>query len=243
MSPVEAAVRKMQAGIQEDIYLQGIVTFEESFNGTSRDVEFDRIVKCDPCSGHGRNCTSGVACPGCGGTGVNKLVQGNFIFSHTCQQCGGRDNRTFELCPRCGGRGGTTEHVSLKLNIPAGINDKAAIRVPGYGNWVPVEEAHGDCVAVVRVAPHPHLWRAGNDIRLTHEVDYKDLILGATCVLDILGQECHVEILPMTRSGEDAVLIGAGFPGGDLRVTVEASRDIPIEELATLREIRCRQVK
>lgn len=235
--------RRAQAGIQEDVLLQGVISFESAYRGRQIDnIEFDRILKCDPCEGAGRHVTGGKACERCAGDGHIRFVRGNMIVAATCPSCGGNDKRTFEQCETCKGRGGTPSHESVSFYVPPGVRDQSTFRFQGRGNWVPVEKAHGDLNIVIRVAQHPDFTRDGNDIRCTKEVDYKDLILGGDVLVEVFGDTHQVDIPALTRSGNTVTVEGAGFQGGNLRVTLLSSLDIPADELSTLFEMRRKQI-
>jgi molecular chaperone DnaJ len=233
---------RAQAGIQEDVTLQGVISFESSYLGVENiDVQFDRIMKCDPCDGVGRIVTGGVACAACGGNGFTTRVHGNMTMTSSCQSCHGIDKRTFDLCNVCNGRGGTTSHESISLKVPPGVRDHSIFRFQGRGNWVPIEKAHGDLNVVIRVAQHHDFSRDGNDIMCAREVDYKELILGGQIKVDVFGTTYQIDIPERTRSGDTVTVQGAGFQGGNLGVVLLTHLDIPEDELDVLRDIRDKQ--
>ena len=81
----------------------------------------------------GRPGTSTHTCPRCGGTGSLNDNQGLFSLSTVCPDCMGRGTLFDTPCPVCHGTG--TEHKvrSVKVRIPAGVEDGQRIRVKGRG--------------------------------------------------------------------------------------------------------------
>lgn len=238
MSPFERKIRTAQAGLQPDVKISISLTFEQSFRGLKRDLEFDRIVRCDPCSGSGAICISGSACDSCHGTGWHSVRQGNMIMRSQCGTCHGVDSRVFDVCGTCLGRGGTQRHEKFSASIPAGIRDGAVVRLQQAGNWIPVEDCCGDAYVVIQVGSHHDLSRKGDDITCERIVDYKDLILGTNIAIQVFDKNLNVSIPPMTRSSDIISVAGEGFPGGDLKVVVLSSTEIPASEIELLRAMR-----
>lgn len=163
---------------------------------------------------------------------------GNMIQATTCPVCAGQDQRTWELCPTCVGRGGVADTTSVKFNVPPGTSDASIFRFQGCGNWVPVEQAHGDGYIRFTVIQHDDFTRAGDDIVCTRILDYKDLLLGYSLHVDVFGTEVTVNVPPLSAAGDQVTVPDRGFRGGDMRVLLQMSRDIPVSELEILEKIR-----
>lgn len=238
MTPVDAAVARAQAGIEENVLMQDKITFEESYKGAPKSLAIQRIKRCDPCSGSGRMHVSGDTCADCGGKGMKYMRQGNTILGGICPACKGQDPRVWELCPACAGRGGMPDETVVKFSVPAGTQPGSIFRFQGCGNWVPVESAHGDAYLRVEVEAHPDFARSGDNLTCERTLDYKDIILGTVVTLDVFGTPVAVDVPRLSCPGDVITVPGLGFRGQDLQLTVQMSRDIPGPELDILETIR-----
>jgi DnaJ-class molecular chaperone len=80
---------------------------------------------------------------------------------------------TYEVSFR---REGNAETISIK--IPAGIGDGKQMRLRGKGEPGPADGPSGDLLLTVRVAPHPHFTRRGNDLEVKVPVTFAEAALG-----------------------------------------------------------------
>src|SRR5207244_2483375 len=80
-------------------------------------------------------------------------------------------------------RGTTTEvrqdHRTIKVRIPAGVEDGQTIRVPGKGGPGRDGGAAGDLLVSVRVGSHRLFGRQGMDLTLTVPITFAEAALGA----------------------------------------------------------------
>lgn len=107
---------------------------------------------------------------------------------------------------------------SIDVDLPAGVRDGQTVRVPRPGGADDVD-------VVIRVEPHPHFGRKGDDITLTIPVTYPEAVLGAEIPVPLPGGErITVRVPPGTPSGRVLRVRGRGAPAGtgrgDLLATV-----------------------
>lgn len=84
-----------------------------------------------------------------------------------------------EPCSDCGGRGEVDFEETLEVNIPRGIDEGRALRIPGRGH--PSPEAGGtpgDLHVVVRAAPDPRFDRRGPHLWHVQTIEIPDAVLG-----------------------------------------------------------------
>lgn len=118
-----------------------------------------------------------------------------------CAQCRGTGRSGRKGCPACFGRGVTEMEERVKIKIPAGARDGAAIRVPSKGEERSAPGASGDLVVSLRMLSHPHFRREGNDILLDVPIRFSEAVKGA-----------KIEV--PTVDGPVTVTVPAGSPGG-----------------------------
>lgn len=122
----------------------------EAQRGARREVEIVSEDVCEACSGSGAAPGAGVqACETCRGKGTVRVSAGlgigRWLKVEPCPACEG-EGRFQTPCAECGGRGELRREQTLKVRIPAGVEDGARLRVAGEP-----ENAH----LVVRVNPGP----------------------------------------------------------------------------------------
>jgi curved DNA-binding protein len=135
--------------------------------------------------------------------------------------------------------GGRRREVEVK--IPAGVKEGSRVRVAG-------EAAHGgDLYLRVRVKPHPHFERKGDDLQTTVPVPLTTAVLGGEASVPTLGGPIGIKIPAGTASGQTFRLRGHGLPRleagggrGDLlaSVTVELPRKLSARQRQLFEELR-----
>ena len=132
----------------------------------------------------------------------------------------------------------------IEVKIPPGIEDGKKLRVKGD------ESRPQDILLKVKIEPHPHFRREGNDILLDVPISLAEAILGSKVeVPTVAGERLEVKVRPGTSSGAKLRLRGKGVNGGDqylvFKVAVpagevdEASRKL-IEEFAKRNPLNAR---
>jgi DnaJ-class molecular chaperone len=106
----------------------------DAVHGVTTSVNVPEEVRCSNCRGTGAAPgTSTHTCPRCGGTGSLNDNQGLFSLSTVCPDCIGRGTLFDTPCPVCHGTGTERKVRSVKVRIPAGVEDGQRIRVKGRG--------------------------------------------------------------------------------------------------------------
>jgi molecular chaperone DnaJ len=122
----------------------------EAVRGASREVEIADEDVCETCSGSGAAPGSEVeVCRTCLGKGTVRVSAGlgigRWLKVEPCPACEGA-GRFQTPCPGCQGRGELRRERTIRVRIPAGVEDGTRLRVAGED-----ENAH----LVVRVKPWP----------------------------------------------------------------------------------------
>ncbi|MDQ4004986.1 MAG: molecular chaperone DnaJ [Actinomycetota bacterium] len=209
-----------------DLAAEVEVSFDEAMMGTTVPLTITGNAPCATCGGSGaRPGTNPTTCSECGGAGTVSVNQGFFSMARTCPQCGGRGRLIQDPCPTCSGSGSTSTTRTLKVKVPAGVEDAARIRLAGRGEAGGPGSRPGDLYVGVRVRPHPHFGRKGPDLTLALPVTYPEAALGAQVKVPTLNGAVTLKVPAGTRSGRTFRLRGKGGPKrgggkGDLLVTV-----------------------
>ena len=203
-----------QRGRDVEVSLQ--LTFEEAVFGLETDIDLDMEDECSHC--HGTTVEPGhdmKTCPTCKGAGQQTRVM-NTMFgaiqqSVTCPTCNGRGKVPEKVCTVCGGKGTQRKKQSIKLKIPAGIDDGSTIRLTGRGEAI-TDGKKGDLYVNIRVKAHKKFTREGDIILSDSHIGMIDAALGVEIDIDTVDGTVRMKVPAGTQSGTDFKLSGHGIP-------------------------------
>jgi DnaJ-class molecular chaperone len=114
----------------------------------------------------------------------------------------------------------------IEVKIPAGLPEGKPLRVRGKGEPSPTGGQAGDILLMVKVQPHPHFTRKGDDLDLTLPVTMAEAALGAKVDVPTPHQTVSLKIPPLSSSGKRLRLKGQGIKrasgeAGDLYVELQ----------------------
>ena len=200
----------------QDVATEVTITFEQAVFGVEKEITLALDDTCAHCKGDGAEPGHGIkTCPTCHGTGqVNRVM--NTIFGQiqqttVCNHCQGRGKVPEKSCTVCHGKGTTRQTQQLKLKVPAGIDDGAAIRLTGRGQAVQGGEK-GDLYVNIRVKPHKVFTREGELILSEETIDMVTAALGGTKTVATVDGDVTIKIPAGTQSGTDFKLAEHGVP-------------------------------
>lgn len=101
---------------------------------------------------------------------------------------------------------------SLKVHIPAGIDEGQSIRLKGKGASGMGGGADGDLMLKVHVRPKPGYERKGNDVYVTVNIPYTTAVLGGEAIVPTLTGKVSCKIGAGTQSGSKIRLKNKGIP-------------------------------
>jgi molecular chaperone DnaJ len=205
------------------------LTLEQAVFGTTAPVTVRTALRCQDCGGAGTaSGTQPVTCVECSGTGqtrrVRQSVLGQMVTTSSCGRCGGLGQVIVTPCQRCGGEGRLVEKTTYNVDVPAGVDEGATLRLTGRGAVGPRGGMAGDLYVHIRLARHERFTRDGDDLVTVLTVSFTQAALGARLHLTTLDGEEEIVIPPGTQPGRQLVLRGLGASRlngrgrGDLRV-------------------------
>jgi molecular chaperone DnaJ len=153
--------------------------------GTTRELVVDTAVVCPTCSGEGTAPgTHPETCEVCGGRGevsqVTRSFLGQVMTSRPCPHCGGFGTVIRRPCPECDGDGRVRTRRTMKVRIPAGVEDGTHIQLAGEGEIGSGGGPPGDLFLEILQRPHPIFERQGDDLHCTVTIPMVAAALGAT---------------------------------------------------------------
>ncbi|KAI0374455.1 hypothetical protein BV20DRAFT_936163 [Pilatotrama ljubarskyi] len=225
------------------------ISFMEACKGTSRTVTINPIVQCNTCSGSGLKAgAQRTTCSACKGTGVlSYVIQSGFQMQTTCHACEGTGSTVppGSQCNTCGGVGQVRVKKSIKVDVPPGVEDGMALKIPGQGD-APLGGTGrpGDLLVRINVAPSKTFKRQGANLYHEARIPVHTALLGGRVRVPTLDGEVDVRVPSGTQPGEQMVLKGHGISPalrsgkGDLFVTfnVQLPRSLTPRQREILQE-------
>jgi molecular chaperone DnaJ len=194
-----------------DLALEVEIGLEEAAAGIEKEIKLSRAETCPVCGGSRRKPgTHASACPTCGGRGQVRFQQGFFTMARTCPRCQGAGEINASPCESCQGKGHVREKRSLKVRIPAGVDEGSRLRLVGEGEAGDEGMPPGDLYVVTRVRKHPFFERDGNDLTCEISVSFTQAALGARIEMPTLEGNEILKVPAGTQPGEIVRLKGKG---------------------------------
>jgi len=120
----------------------------------------------------------------------------------------------------------TVNGKSIRITIPAGIENGQTIKISGHGGPGLNSGPNGDLYISFSITNDPHLKRLGDNLYTSVDLDLYTAILGGEIILNTLSGQVKLKVAAETQNGSKIKLKGKGFPVykkegefGDLYVT------------------------
>ena len=197
----------------EDLRYDLQVKLEDVAAGLETDIEIYHLEK------SGEN---SKVCTHCNGTGQIKVTQ-RTILGVVSQ---------VTTCPHCGGTGGVDtrekKKKKIRVTIPAGVETGVKLRVKGEGNHSIANGPAGDLYVVIKVKDHAYFRREDENVILSLDLPFTQLVLGCEIEVPILGGKAKLKVPSGTQPGTVFRLKSKGIPNiqgygrGDQYVEINA---------------------
>lgn len=193
------------------------ITFEEAVFGVEKEIELTLKDECTSCHGSGaKPGTSPETCKKCGGKGQVVFTQQSFFGTvrnvQTCPDCNGTGKVIKDKCPDCHGSGFIASRKTIKVSIPAGIDNGQSVRIRDKGEPGTNGGPRGDLLVEVMVGRHPIFQRQDYNIFSTVPVSFAVAALGGEIMIDTVDGKVIYEVKPGTQTDTKVRLKGKGVP-------------------------------
>ncbi len=212
--------RRVQKGTNLRIRLS--LNLKEVAEGIEKKIKVNRLVN-----------AKGVTfktCPHCGGTGhitkISNTILGQMQTQSPCPHCGGTGKIIDNRPAGSDSNGMIKESETVKITIPAGVEDGMQLKVSGKGNAAPFEGVNGDLIVLISIEEHKELIRDGQNLHYDHYVSFSDAALGNSCEIPTVTGKVKIKLDEGIQSGKILRLKGKGLPSvnsygyGDLLVHI-----------------------
>ena len=196
-----------------DLRVSVSISLEQAAKGVEKEIKYSRHKECSKCDGSGSSDKSSkTMCTTCGGVGQVASNQGFISIRRTCPSCNGSGVTIENPCKNCHGQGRAKTSDSVKVKIPAGINDNSRLCSRGRGDASPRNGPFGDLYVDVQVKSHDLFERDEDD--LFHEIliPFTLSTLGGTIDAPTLEGKVTLKIPPGTPSNKTFRIRDQGMP-------------------------------
>ncbi|MCL2335658.1 MAG: molecular chaperone DnaJ, partial [Endomicrobia bacterium] len=214
----------------EDLRYDVEISYLDAMKGAEISVDIPKKETCFACHGSGaKDGSKPKQCPQCRGSGQVRYSQGFFSFSQECPQCRGKGAIIENPCPNCRGAGTVKTRKTIKVRIPAGVDEGTSLKVTGSGNAGANGAPAGDLYVVVHMKPERDFKRSGDDLYTDIYVSFSQAAMGLEYDVPVVEGHVKVKIPPATQPGTTLRVREQGFPQlgsrsrGDLYVKVNVS--------------------
>jgi len=199
-----------------DLEMNMTIEFNDSIFGTDKEIKLNKKVTCDHCHGNMAEPGNKInTCNTCHGTGrvmrVQRTILGNIQMQATCESCHGEGKTYEKKCTKCHGQGVVTDAVSIKVRIPAGINNGETIKLSGQGGAGEGGTGNGDLYLNISVKGDNRFKREGYDIHTKNDISFTQAALGDKIEIDTVYGKERLKIPAGTQSETIFKIKGKGI--------------------------------
>jgi molecular chaperone DnaJ len=189
------------------------ITLEEAAEGVKKSINVEKPELCEDCQGKGGEDYD--RCNDCNGAGIKKVRQqtpfGIFESRVTCKKCQGHGEIIKNTCSTCKGKGIINKKKSLDVNIPAGVDSGAQLRLKEEGEAVK-NGTTGDLYIFIEVKKHKYFEREDDDIVLEIPITVTQAILGDEVEVPTLSGKAMLKIPKGTQPETTFRMKSKGIP-------------------------------
>ena len=190
-----------------DVRIKLKLPYEEIVKGVEKKIKIKRIVvapgaefkTCPTCQGQGQVTT------------VQNTILGQMRSASVCPHCEGAGKRIGNRPPGSGPDGMIRKEETIKIKVPAGVEEGNYMTVNGQGNEN-INGNPGDLIVVFTEKSHEYFVRDGENVILELNISYPTAVLGGKVEIPVIGGKAGLKIPSGIQSGQVLRMKGKGFP-------------------------------
>lgn len=199
--------------VGQDLHYTMNLSFEEAIFGKETTIRYNREETCQTCSGSGaKPGSSPQTCQTCHGSGRIHRQMGQMTVQTECPECHGSGKVIVDKCTDCGGDGVKRERHTIKVSVPAGVEDGNQIRLQGQGDVGRNNGPHGDLYVIFHVEKSDQFEREGSEIFYEQPINIVQATLGDEVEVPTVYGKVNLKIPAGTQPNTTFRLRGKGAP-------------------------------
>jgi len=203
----------------KDIQVDVTLSFKEAIFGIEKEISLVKNNPCDRCAGTGGEPGTGMnTCGTCDGNGVQVKIQRTILGAMqtrvACEACSGRGENPEAKCSTCTGSGIEHGRQTLRVDVPAGVENGMRIRVKNQGESIGAQGAAGDLYVRLHVDEDKRFERDGATLYTEKRIGFTQAALGDEVQVETVDGKVALKIPVGTQSGDRLRLRGKGVPSG-----------------------------
>ena len=201
----------------KDLRVSLMLDFLDIVNGVEKTIKIKRNETCNTCDGSGAKAgTHPTQCKQCNGSGQVRQVRQSFfgqsVVVADCPLCHGTGEFIENPCSSCGGSGIKRDTVSLKVNVPKGVESGNYMTLDGQGNKGGKGIHPGDLLVFFEEKSDKYFVRNGTDIVLEAHIGIAQAVLGDSITVPTIDGKASLKIPKGIQSGQVLRMRGKGLP-------------------------------
>jgi len=205
-----------------DLRIRLSLNLKEVAEGIDKKIKVSRLVNAE-----GVTFTTCNTCHGSGQiTRISNTILGQMQTASPCPHCNGNGKSIDKRPQDTDANGMLKETETVKITIPAGVEDDMQLKVSGKGNAAPFEGINGDLIVLIQVEEHEQLIRDGQNLHFDHYISFADAALGTNTEIPTVSGKVKIKLEEGVQSGKILRLKGKGLPSvnsygvGDLLIHI-----------------------
>ena len=154
-------------------------------------------------------------CPTCQGHGqvsqISNTILGQMRSSSTCPHCRGSGKIVGNRPSGAGPDGMIKKEETIKIKIPAGVEEGNYMTVDGKGNE-DINGVAGDLNVLFEEKDHDYFIRNGDDVFIEAHIAFSQAALGSTLEVPTLDGKAKLKIPAGIQAGQILRMRSKGFP-------------------------------
>ncbi len=198
------------------------LNLKEVSAGVEKKIKVNRLINAE-----GVTYTNCNTCNGSGQiTSVSNTILGQMQTQSTCPHCNGNGKSIDKKPSGTDSNGMVKETETVKITIPAGVEEGMQLKVSGKGNAAPFEGINGDLIVLINIEQHEVLIRDGQNLHYDHYISFSDAVLGGNSEIPTITGKVKITLEAGLQSGKILRLKGKGLPSvnsygnGDLLIHI-----------------------
>ena len=143
---------------------------------------------------------------------MRQTMLGQIVSASVCRTCSGQGEIVEDPCENCSGDGRVVTDKTYTVDVPAGVDTGATLRLTGRGAVGPRGGPAGDLYIFLSLKPHEFFQRDGADIHCHVPIKMTTAILGGSVEMPTIdGSKVKVTIPEGTQGGHQFRIRGKGM--------------------------------